>query len=136
NDGLPEAVQILEENASRLKLLAEPLLEYETLNELEIKSLDEDGALPTRDPETNEYPRGEDSEDDQTGTCYDEIKQAHEERIKAMEAQHEEQKNGRRTLGVDDVSESEDTKEDETKTEKEPEDVDPKELESKAKEDS
>lgn len=135
NEGHAEAVQIIEENASKLKLIAEHLLEYETLNELEIKSLYEDGVLPTRDPETNEYPREDDSEDDQTGTSYDEIKKAHEERIKAIEAQHEEQKNGRRTLGVDDVSESEDTQEDETKTEKEPEDVDPKELESKAKED-
>ena len=137
NEGHAEAVRIIEENATKLKLIAEHLLEYETLNELEIKSLYEDGVLPTKDPETNEYPREDDTEDDQTGTSYDEIKKAHEERVKAMEAQHEEQKNGRRTLGVDGVSESagtESTEEDETKTEKEPEDVDPKELEEKAKE--
>lgn len=139
NEGHAEAVRIIEENATKLKLIAEHLLEYETLNELEIKSLYEDGVLPTKDPETNEYPREDDTEDDQTGTSYDEIKKAHEERVKAMEAQHEEQKNGRRTLGVDGVSESagtESTEEDETKTEKEPEDVDPKELEEKAKEHS
>src|SRR5699024_2766103 len=74
NEGHAEAVRIIEENATKLKLIAEHLLEYETLNELEIKSSYEDGVLPTKDPETNEYPREDDTEDDQTGTSYDEIK--------------------------------------------------------------
>src|SRR5690625_1423089 len=134
NDGHDEAVRIIEENATKLKLIAEHLLEYETLNELEIKSLYEDGVLPTKDSDTDEYPREDDSEDDQTGTSYEEIKKAHEERVRAIEEQHQEQKEGRRTIGIDD-SDPVDEEEDETKVEKDPEDVDPKELESEAKSD-
>ena len=130
-EGHDEAVQIIEENATKLKLIAEHLLEYETLNEIEIKSLYEDGVLPTKDPETDEYPREEEPDEDQTGTSYEEIKKAHEERIKAFEEQHQKQKEGRRTIGVDEDDLVDE--EDETKVEKEPEDVDPKELEAEAK---
>ena len=133
NDGHDEAVRIIEENATKLKLIAEHLLEYETLNELEIKSLYEDGVLPTKDSDTDEYPREDDSEDDQTGTSYEEIKKAHEERVRAIEEQHQEQKEGRRTIGIDGSDPVDE--EDETKVEKDPEDVDPKELESEAKSD-
>ncbi|HLR89209.1 MAG TPA: ATP-dependent zinc metalloprotease FtsH [Atopostipes sp.] len=132
NESHDEAVHIIEENATKLKLIAEHLLEYETLNELEIKSLYEDGVLPSRDPETHEYPREEETDEDQTGTSYEEIKKAHEERVRAIEEQHQEQKEGRRTIGLDD-SDSVD-EEDETKVEMDPEDVDPKELEAEAKE--
>lgn len=102
NEGHEQAVHIIEENATKLKLIAEHLLEYETLNELEIKSLYEDGVLPSKDPKTNEYPREEETDEDQTGTSYEEIKKAHEERVRAIEEQHQEQKEGRRTIGIDD----------------------------------
>ena len=71
----------------------------------------------------------------QAGTSYDEIKRAHEKRVKEMERQFEEQKDGRRTLGTDEIERSnvdsetrEDLLEPETKTEIEPEDVDVEEL--------
>ncbi len=83
-----EATEIVKAHGQQLKLIAEHLLEYETLNELEIKSLFEDGVMPTRDPNRHEYPREEDTEEDETaGTSYDQIKKAHEERVQAIEEQ-------------------------------------------------
>lgn len=130
-EGHVQATHIIEENATKLKLIAEHLLEYETLNEIEIKSLYEEGVLPSKAPKTDEYPREEETDEDQAGSSYEEIKRAHEERIKAFEEQHEQQKEGRRTIDAaeDDLG----TEEEETKVEKEPEDVDPKELEEEAK---
>ena len=128
NEGHDEAVQIIEENASKLKLIAEYLLEYETLNEIEIKSLYEDGVLPSGDDKRNDFPREEAEEDEKVGSSYDEIKKAREDRVKEMEEQHENQHNGEETVGLE---------EDENiKTEKEPEDVEAKELEEEAEEDA
>lgn len=135
NEAHDQAVKIIEENASKLKLVAEHLLEYETLNELEIKSLWEEGVLPSGDSKEAEFPREfeeepeEDSEEDGIGTSYDEVKKAREDRIKAMEEQHEHQKNGERET----VTESEE--EVEPKVEKEPEDVSASDLEEKAAKD-
>ncbi len=126
NEGHEQASDIIKEHGPQLKLIAEHLLEYETLNELEIKSLFEEGVMPSRDPERTEYPR-EEEEDETAGTSYDEVKKAHEERVKAMEEQHEEQVTGRKTIGLSDSEDSEEP-EDETKTEKEPEDVDVEKL--------
>jgi len=130
-EGHDQAVHIIEENATKLKLIAEHLLEYETLNEIEIKSLYEDGVLPSNDTRTDEYPREEESDEDQAGTSYEEIKKAHEERIKAFEEQHQKQKEGRRTIDADEDDLG--TEEEKTKVEKKPEDVDPEELEKEAK---
>ncbi len=128
-----EATEIVKEHGRQLKLIAEHLLEYETLNELEIKSLFEDGVMPARDPQTNEYPREEDADENESaGTSYDEIKKAHEERVQAMEDQFEKQKSGRETLGLSEIEEKQDEEdilpEEETKIEKEPEEVDVDEL--------
>ena len=130
-EGHDQAIHIIEENATKLKLIAEHLLEYETLNEIEIKSLYEEGVLPSKDPKTDEYPREEEPDEDQAGTSYEEIKRAHEERIKAFEEQHQQQKEGRRTIDADE--EDLGAEEKETKVEKEPEDVNPEELEEEAK---
>lgn len=127
NDSHDQAVQIIKEHASKLKLIAEHLLEYETLNELEIKSLFEDGVLPSKDDKKDDFPREDDEEDGTVGSSYEEIKKAHEERVKELESQHEEQKAGRKTVGL---------KDDKTKTEKDPEDVKAKELEKDAEDSS
>lgn len=136
NEAHDEATTIVKEHGRQLKLIAEHLLEYETLNELEIKSLFDDGVMPPRDAEGNLYPRENESQDESNesaGTSYDEIKKAHEDRVRAMEEQFEKQQLGRETLGLSDIEEKaeEDSSvlpEEETKVETEPEDVDVEEL--------
>ena len=128
NEGHERATEIIKEHGPQLKLIADNLLEYETLNELEIKSLFEDGVMPSRDSGAKDYPREEDTDEETAGSSYDEIKKAHEERVQAMEEEHEKQLTGRKTIGMSDIGESEEASDDETKTEKEPEDVDVEEL--------
>lgn len=128
NEGHGRATDIIKEHGQQLKIIAEHLLEYETLNEIEIKSLFEDGEMPSRDPESDEFPREDKDEEDSIGVSYDEIKKAHEERVEAMEEEHEEQLTGRKTIGMSDVDESEEDSDEETKTEKDPDDVDVEEL--------
>ena len=103
------------------------MLEYETLNELEIKSLYEDGVLPSGDDKVQEFPREDENEveEDQVGSSYEEIREAHEKRMKAMEEQHEEQLAGRKTIDVDETEIT-------PKTDKKPEDVDVSELKEEA----
>ncbi len=92
--------------------------------------------MPPRDAEGNLYPRENESQDESNesaGTSYDEIKKAHEDRVRAMEEQFEKQQLGRETLGLSDIEEKaeEDSSvlpEEETKVETEPEDVDVEEL--------
>lgn len=129
NEGLEQAHEIIKANADKLKLIAEHLLEYETLNELEIKSLYEDGVLPSGDDKNNDFPREdeEESDEDQIGSSYEEIRKVHEKRMKAMEEQHEEQIAGRKTIDVDETEIT-------PKTEKTPEDVEISELKEEAKE--
>ena len=50
-----QALQILEEHKDQLTLIAEKLLELETLDERTIKALFETGEMPTEDVE-EEYP--------------------------------------------------------------------------------
>ena len=51
-----QALQILEEHKEQLTLIAEKLLELETLDERTIKALFETGEMPTEDVEEEEYP--------------------------------------------------------------------------------
>lgn len=132
NEGHERATEIIKEHGPQLKLIADNLLEYETLNELEIKSLFEDGVMPSRDSGAKDYPREEDTDEETAGSSYDEIKKAHEERVQAMEEEHEKQLTGRKTIGMSDIGESEEASDDETKTEKEPEDVDVEQLKEEA----
>ena len=145
NEGHERATEIIKAHGPQMKLIAEHLLEYETLNEIEIKSLFEDGVMPSRDDDKEDYPRETaEEEQDQAGTSYDEIKRAHENRVKEMERLFEEQKDGRRTLDANEIEQSdsesetkaEDLLEPETKTEIEPEDVDVEELKEESSEDN
>ncbi|HZK47313.1 MAG TPA: ATP-dependent zinc metalloprotease FtsH, partial [Atopostipes sp.] len=143
NEGHARATEIVKAHSPQMKLIAEHLLEYETLNEIEIKSLFEDGVMPSRDEKTNEYPRETEEEElEKAGTSYDEIKRAHEERVKEMEKQFEEQKEGRRTLGASEIDSTEnelnedDLLDHETKTEIEPDDVDVEQLKEESSEDN
>ena len=142
NEAHEEATIIVKEHGQELKLIAEHLLEYETLNELEIKSLFDNGVMPPRDSEGNLYPREEETpEEESAGTSYDEIKKAHEERVRAMEDQFEKQQLGRETLGLSDIDEKAEENsavlpEEETKVEKEPEDVDVEELRQEVEEEN
>lgn len=56
-DAYAQALQILEEHKEQLTLIAEKLLELETLDERTIKALFETGEMPTEDVE-EEYPSG------------------------------------------------------------------------------
>ena len=141
NEGHERATEIIKAHGPQMKLIAEHLLEYETLNEIEIKSLFEDGVMPSRGDDKTEYPREITEEEvDQAGTSYDEIKRAHEERVKEMERLFEEQKEGRRTLGTTDIEQSEMEEKDplvpETKTEIKPEDVDVDQLQEESSEEN
>jgi len=130
NEGQERVRGIIKEHASELKLIAEHLLEYETLNEIEIKSLFEDGEMPDRNGDATEYPREGEDDEDRIGTSYEEIKKAHEERVEALEQQHEDQKTGRATIGLSEEDEDEvEEMEEDVKTDKEPEEVDVDELE-------
>lgn len=130
NEGQERVRDIIKEHASELKLIAEHLLEYETLNEIEIKSLFEDGEMPDRNGDATEYPREGEDDEDRIGTSYEEIKKAHEERVEALEQQHEDQKTGRATIGLSEEDEDEvEEMEEDVKTDKEPEEVDVDELE-------
>jgi len=131
NEGHERVREIIEGHASQLKIIAEHLLEYETLNEIEIKSLFEDGEMPDRNGDATEYPREDDEDDEQIGTSYEAIKKAHEERVEELEEQHEDQKAGRATIGLSDEDEDEvEEMEEDVKTDKEPEEVDVDDLES------
>lgn len=138
NEAHARATEIIKAHGQQMRLIAEHLLEYETLNEIEIKSLFEDGVMPARNGEGAEYPRESEEDEVQAGTSYDEIKRAHEERVREMEKQFEEQKDGRRTLEASDIeetdSEEEELLEPETKTEQEPEDVDVDKLKEESSE--
>ena len=137
NEGHTRATEIIKAHGNQLKIIAEHLLEYETLNEIEIKSLFEDGEMPKRNDD-DEYPRETEDDETQAGTSYEEIKRVHEESIKEFERQFEEQKDGRRTLESSEIDETDESPEEhpeqETKTEKEPEDVDLEQLKEESSE--
>lgn len=141
NEAHARATEIIKAHGPQMKLIAEHLLEYETLNEIEIKSLFEDGVMPSRNDEDSPYPRESDEDIETAGTSYDEIKRAHEDRVKEMESQFAEQKEGRRTLDAEEIAEDdedfeEEYPEQETKTEKEPEDVDVEQLKEESSEEN
>lgn len=82
-EGLQQAENIIQEHAEQLKVIAEHLLEYETLNEFEIKSLFEEGKMPDRE-DAEEYPREEKTEES-AGSSYEEIKNAQDKSLKDRE---------------------------------------------------
>lgn len=96
-----EARKILEENREAHKLIAEKLLEVETLDANEIKSLYEEGVMPTkRDVTEDKYPREQieveenkaEEDSEKIGASFDEIKAAKEEAEESREHRLEEEK--------------------------------------------
>lgn len=97
NEAHDEARRIIEEHKDAHELIAQKLLELETLDEKEIKSLFENGEMPNgRNGKAEEFPREEsevesDDDEEKVGTSFAEIKAAREQKEKERERQFEEQ---------------------------------------------
>src|SRR5699024_1867296 len=81
NEAHAEARRILEEHKEELKLIAEKLLEIETLDERTIKSLFETGEMPVI-KEDEEFPR---EKHEGEGLSFEEIKRAREQKERERE---------------------------------------------------
>ena len=118
NEGHAEAKRIIEEHKESHELIAQKLLEFETLDEKQIKSLFEEGEMPAKKGEKpTEFPResaeaDRDPEEEQIGTSFEEVKAAREEKEKAREKQFEE---GQSDESGSQTTDSEESSEDETK---------------------
>ncbi|WP_208560549.1 ATP-dependent zinc metalloprotease FtsH [Marinilactibacillus kalidii] len=95
NEAHDEARRIVEEHKDAHELIAQKLLEVETLDEKEIKSLFEKGEMPNkRNDDPVEFPReseeaDRDPEEEPIGTSFEEVKAAREEKEKEREKQFE-----------------------------------------------
>ncbi|WP_028274130.1 ATP-dependent zinc metalloprotease FtsH [Atopococcus tabaci] len=93
NEAHEKAREIIEEHKEQHKLIAEKLLEVETLDEIAIKTLFEEGRMPNgSDLKKAEYPREneeEKEEDAPAGSSFEEIKRAREQKEKEREQQME-----------------------------------------------
>ncbi|SFB95657.1 membrane protease FtsH catalytic subunit [Alkalibacterium subtropicum] len=99
NEAHTEARRILEEHKEAHDLIAQKLLEVETLDEKQIKSLFEQGEMPAKDVSpSSEYPSEKeeterDPDEEEIGKTFEEIKAAREkkerEREKRFEASQE-----------------------------------------------
>ncbi|WP_225744678.1 ATP-dependent zinc metalloprotease FtsH [Marinilactibacillus sp. Marseille-P9653] len=95
NEGHDEARKILEENKAAHELIAQKLLEVETLDEKEIKSLFDHGVMPTKRADGSvEFPReseeaDRDPKEEPIGTSFEEAKRLREEREKEREKEFE-----------------------------------------------
>ncbi|GAB2323029.1 ATP-dependent zinc metalloprotease FtsH [Alkalibacterium sp. m-11] len=118
NEGHAEAKRIIEEHKASHELIAQKLLEFETLDEKQIKSLFEEGEMPAKKGEKpTEFPResaeaDRDPEEEQIGTSFEEVKAAREEKEQAREKQFEEAQSNESDSETTDKEES---SEDETK---------------------
>ena len=90
-DAYAQALQILEEHKEQLTLIAEKLLELETLDERTIKALFETGEMPTEDVE-EEYPS------EVEAASFEESKKALEKREAAKQDDNEEQSDSKDDL--------------------------------------
>lgn len=99
NEAHDEARRIVEEHKEAHELIAQKLLEVETLDEKEIKSLFEKGEMPDkRSTNPVEFPRESEEaernpEKEPVGTSFEEVRAAREAKEKKREQQFEE-KNG------------------------------------------
>ncbi|GEN51510.1 ATP-dependent zinc metalloprotease FtsH [Alkalibacterium pelagium] len=118
NEGHAEAKRIIEEHKTAHELIAQKLLEFETLDEKQIKSLFEEGEMPAKKTDKpTEFPResaeaDRDPEEEQIGTSFEEVKAAREEKEKAREKQFEEAQSNE---SDSETTDSEKSSEDETK---------------------
>lgn len=120
NEGHAEAKRIIEEHKDAHELIAQKLLEVETLDEKQIKSLFEQGEMPSKEAEkSSEFPRENDEEiipeeadrdpeEEPVGTSFEEIREAREKKEREREKRFEEQQ-------------SESDESEETDTDKKPE---------------
>ncbi|EKU92886.1 ATP-dependent zinc metalloprotease FtsH [Alloiococcus otitis] len=82
NEAHKKAHEIISQHSEQLTLIAEKLLEVETLDANEIKSLFETGKMPEKSSQADKYPRENKeqehiaNDDEQIGTSYEEIKAA------------------------------------------------------------
>ncbi|API87911.1 cell division protein FtsH [Marinilactibacillus sp. 15R] len=96
NEAHDEAKRIVEEHKDAHELIAQKLLEVETLDEKEIKSLFEKGEMPDkRSDNPVEFPReseeaDRDPEEEPIGTSFEEVKAAREEKEKEREKEFKE----------------------------------------------
>jgi len=88
NEAHAEARRIIEQERDAHKRIADALLEYETLDAVEIKSLFEDGVMPDKDENDEKYPReGEEEhnadvdEDEKIGASFKEVKESQADRV-------------------------------------------------------
>nr|WP_083378573.1 ATP-dependent zinc metalloprotease FtsH [Enterococcus timonensis] len=81
NEGHAKAVEIIEGNREKHKLIAEKLLEFETLDAKAIKSLFEDGVMP-QDKKGDDFPSEKDG-----GATFEEAKRALEAKDAEKQAQ-------------------------------------------------
>ncbi len=85
NEAHAQARRILEDHKDQLQLIAEKLLEIETLDERTIKSLFETGEMPAEYSDVAvEFPREEETA---SGSSFEEVKRAREAKEKQREAQ-------------------------------------------------
>ncbi|GEK89996.1 membrane protease FtsH catalytic subunit [Alkalibacterium putridalgicola] len=96
NEAHTEARRILEEHKDAHDLIAQKLLEVETLDEKQIKSLFEQGEMPSKDVSApSEFPSEKeeaerDPEDEEIGKTFEEIKAAREKKEREREKRFEE----------------------------------------------
>lgn len=119
NEAHDEAKRIVEEHKDAHDLIAQKLLEVETLDEKQIMSLFEKGEMPDKhsnDPV--EFPReseeaDRDPEEEPIGTSFEEVKAAREQKEKEREKQFEEETHDEQVSDSEDndkVSSDEDNK--------------------------
>ncbi|EXJ23434.1 Cell division protein FtsH [Alkalibacterium sp. AK22] len=95
NEAHAEAKRIIEEHKEAHELIAQKLLEFETLDEKQIKSLFEEGEMPVKSASSpSEFPREveeseRDPEEENIGKSFEEIKAAREQKEKEREKQFE-----------------------------------------------
>lgn len=101
NEAHEEALKILEEHKDKHKLIAEKLLELETLDERTIKSLFETGEMPpVKDNGTSEYPR------EAEGKSFEEVKRDREAKeAERLKQEEEELKKAKKHENVEEIVE-------------------------------
>jgi len=122
NEGHAEARRILEEHKDAHDLIAQKLLEVETLDEKQIKSLFEQGEMPSKNVEVpTEFPRESeeadrdrdpdpdpDPDEEEVGTSFEEVKAAREKKEREREKLFEEKTEDSKDSSDDETEEESD----------------------------
>ncbi|OJF95479.1 ATP-dependent zinc metalloprotease FtsH [Alkalibacterium sp. 20] len=122
NEAHAEAKRIIEENQDAHHLIAQKLLEIETLDEKQIKSLFEKGEMPSNDVKAaTEFPRESeeaerDPEKEEIGMSFEEVKALREKKEREREKQFEDRQTDETSDESDDQEiENSDKKDEEPK---------------------